>query len=64
MDGVSLFVGVCFPILFVDGSQDETNVKLEKLTNVITLTADNIDERIANKHHLVLFYGARYVRML
>ena len=63
MDGVSLFLGMCVPIFFVDGSQDVPNVRLEKLTNVITLTADNVDERIANKHHLVLFYGARYIRM-
>ena len=63
MDGVSLFLGVCFPILFVHGSQDVPNVGLERLTNVITLTADNVDVRIANKHHLVLFYGARYIRM-
>ena len=33
---------------------------LDKLKNVVTLTATNFDSELATKYHFVLFYGSRY----
>lgn len=58
MNGVSFLLGVFFLISSGEGRQNTSNVELDNLANIISLTEENIDEEIANKHHLVLFYEA------
>ena len=55
---VIVLLGVCLLILLVDGKQDVSSLDLKNLTNVISLTTNDIDGKIAKKHHLVLFYAA------
>ena len=57
MAPVSL-LGVVFLASLVDMAESLSSAELDNLTSIISLTASNIDEQIAKKHHFVLFYAA------
>ena len=58
MNGVFFLLGVCFLTPLVEGGQNFSTTDLNNLTNVISLTEQNVDEKIASKHHFVLFFEA------
>ena len=61
MNNDSLVLRVCFLVSLLHVEHTVSSVKLENLTNVVSLTVKNFDENIAEKHHFVLFYVKRLV---
>ena len=61
MNGIFVLLGAYLLISLVQGGQELSSTRLDNLTDVVDLNAKNFDEKIANKHHFVLFYAARYV---
>ena len=61
MSNDSLVLIVCFLVSLLHVEHTVSSVKLENLTNVVSLTVKNFDENIAEKHHFVLFYVKRLV---
>ena len=57
MAPVSL-LGAFFLVPLVDMAENLSSAELDNLTSILSLTASNIDEQIAKKHHFVLFYAA------
>ena len=58
MNEVSILLGLCCLISLVHGRQILSNVGQDNMTNVVVLTANNVDKEIAYKDHFVLFYVA------
>ena len=59
MNVVALAVGVYLVVSLVECQQYISTAALDNLTNAVSLTENNFDEKIANKHHFVLFYVER-----
>ena len=57
MNGAAFAVGVIVIISLVECKEYVSIAALENLTNVISLTENNFDQKIAQKHQFVLFYA-------
>ena len=51
-------LGILALTLMVDCESVNSTGALDGLRNVVTLTADNFDRKLATKYHFVLFYGS------
>ena len=54
---VTFLLGVCFLTSLVEGKKGLHRDQVANVTSIIELTESNFDEKIANKHLFVLFYG-------
>ena len=57
MTAVTFLLGVCFLTSLVEGKKGLYRNQVANLTSTIELTESNFDEKIANKHLFVFFYG-------
>ena len=51
-------LGILVLTSMVDSESVNSTGALDGLRNVVTLTADNFDRKVATKYHFVLFYGS------
>ena len=61
MNGITFFVEVLFFVTLLEGAKIIFSMRLDDLNNVITFTAEALNNDIADKHHLILFYTQRSV---
>ena len=57
MRGIFIIIEVYYFMVLIKGGNVESSVEVHNLTNVVRITAENFDERIASNHNVVLFYA-------